>query len=53
VFDPRCRWAPTDDNHPPGLPGRVAALAARLPGGLAAVLKPLHRDPRLPDLDSH
>jgi len=31
----------TDDNYPPGLPGRVAALAAALPGGLAAVLKPL------------
>ena len=31
----------TDDNYPPGLPGRVAALAAGLPGGLAAVLKPL------------
>jgi pimeloyl-ACP methyl ester carboxylesterase len=31
----------TDDNYPPGLPGRVAALAARLPGGLVAVLKPL------------
>ena len=31
----------TDDNYPPGLPGRVAALAARLPGGLAAALKPL------------
>ena len=31
----------TDDNYPPGLPGRVAALAARLPGGLAAILKPL------------
>ena len=31
----------TDDNYPPGLPGRVAALAARLPGGLAAVLQPL------------
>jgi pimeloyl-ACP methyl ester carboxylesterase len=31
----------TDDNYPPGLPGRVAALAAHLPGGLAAVLKPL------------
>ena len=31
----------TDDNYPPGLPGRVAALAARLPGGLAVVLKPL------------
>jgi hypothetical protein len=31
----------TDDNHPPGLPGRFAALAARLPGGLTAALKPL------------
>jgi pimeloyl-ACP methyl ester carboxylesterase len=31
----------TDDNYPPGLPGRVAALAAGLPGGLADVLKPL------------
>jgi pimeloyl-ACP methyl ester carboxylesterase len=31
----------TYDNYPPGLPGRVAALAARLPGGLAVVLKPL------------
>jgi pimeloyl-ACP methyl ester carboxylesterase len=31
----------TYDNYPPGLPGRVASLAARLPGGLAAVLKPL------------
>ena len=31
----------TDDNYPPGLPGRVAALAVGLPGGLAAVLKPL------------
>src|SRR5215216_129759 len=31
----------TYDNYPPGLPGRVIALAARLPGGLAAVLKPL------------
>jgi pimeloyl-ACP methyl ester carboxylesterase len=31
----------TYDNYPPGLPGRVAALAAGLPGGLAAVLKPL------------
>jgi pimeloyl-ACP methyl ester carboxylesterase len=31
----------THDNYPPGLPGRVAAAAARLPGGLAAVLKPL------------
>jgi pimeloyl-ACP methyl ester carboxylesterase len=31
----------TYDNYPPGLPGRVAAAAARLPGGLAAILKPL------------
>jgi pimeloyl-ACP methyl ester carboxylesterase len=31
----------TYDNYPPGLPGRVAALAARVPGGLAAALKPL------------
>jgi pimeloyl-ACP methyl ester carboxylesterase len=31
----------TYDNYPPGLPGRVLALAARLPGGLAAALKPL------------
>lgn len=31
----------TYDNYPPGLPGRVAALAASLPGGLAAALKPL------------
>jgi pimeloyl-ACP methyl ester carboxylesterase len=31
----------TYDNYPPGLPGRVAGLAARLPGGLAAILKPL------------
>jgi pimeloyl-ACP methyl ester carboxylesterase len=31
----------TDDNYPPGLPGRVAALAARLPGGRDAALKPL------------
>jgi pimeloyl-ACP methyl ester carboxylesterase len=29
----------TYDNYPPGLPGRVAALAARLPGGVAATLK--------------
>ncbi len=40
----------TDDNYPPGLPGRVAALAARLPGGLVAALKPLRFRPlrRLP-----
>jgi pimeloyl-ACP methyl ester carboxylesterase len=31
----------TDDNYPPGLPGRIVALAARVPGGLVAVLVPL------------
>jgi len=31
----------TDDNYPPGLPGKVAALAASVPGGLAAAIKPL------------
>jgi pimeloyl-ACP methyl ester carboxylesterase len=31
----------TYDNYPPGLPGRTAALAAALPGGLNAALKPL------------
>ena len=31
----------TADNYPPGLPGRVAALAARMPGGYLAVLKPM------------
>src|SRR6266511_432153 len=31
----------TYDNYPPGLPGRVFGLAARLPGGLAAALKGL------------
>jgi pimeloyl-ACP methyl ester carboxylesterase len=25
----------TDDNYPPGLPGKVAGLSARLPGGIA------------------
>lgn len=29
------------DNVPPGLPGRVAALAARVPGGLLAALAPM------------
>jgi pimeloyl-ACP methyl ester carboxylesterase len=40
----------TYDNYPPGLPGRVVALAARVPGGLAAALKPLRLRPlrRLP-----
>ena len=31
----------TDDNYPPGLPGRLAGLAARVPGGVTALLKPL------------
>jgi pimeloyl-ACP methyl ester carboxylesterase len=31
----------TYDNYPPGLPGRVAVLAAAVPGGVAAALKPL------------
>lgn len=40
----------TYDNYPPGLPGRVAALAARVPGGLVVALKPLRLRPlrRLP-----
>jgi pimeloyl-ACP methyl ester carboxylesterase len=29
------------DNFPPGLPGRAAALAGRLPGGLNAMVQPL------------
>jgi pimeloyl-ACP methyl ester carboxylesterase len=38
------------DNYPPGLPGRVLALAARVPGGLAATMgllrwRPLRRAP--------
>jgi pimeloyl-ACP methyl ester carboxylesterase len=31
----------TADNYPPGLPGRMAAMAARLPGGYAAALAPM------------
>jgi len=31
----------TFDNYPPGLPGRTAALAARLPGGLLLALWPM------------
>jgi pimeloyl-ACP methyl ester carboxylesterase len=31
----------TYDNYPPGIPGKVAALAAGLPGGLAGLVKPL------------
>ena len=29
------------DNYPPGLPGRTVALAARLPGGLNALVQPM------------
>jgi pimeloyl-ACP methyl ester carboxylesterase len=38
------------DNYPPGLPGRTVALAARLPGGLNALIQPLRLRPlrRLP-----
>jgi pimeloyl-ACP methyl ester carboxylesterase len=31
----------TSDNYPPGVPGRTAALAARIPGGLLAALWPM------------
>jgi pimeloyl-ACP methyl ester carboxylesterase len=31
----------TADNYPPGLPGRVAAMAARMPGGYLAALTPM------------
>ncbi|MFB9235623.1 alpha/beta fold hydrolase [Plantactinospora siamensis] len=33
------------DNFPPGLPGRFVRLAARMPGGLAAALRPLRWRP--------
>ena len=38
------------DNYPPGLPGRMVALAAKIPGGLNAALQPLRLRPlrRLP-----
>ncbi len=38
------------DNFPPGLPGRTVALAARLPGGLNALVQPMRLRPlrRLP-----
>jgi pimeloyl-ACP methyl ester carboxylesterase len=38
------------DNYPPGLPGRVARLAANLPGGINAALQPMRLRPlrRLP-----
>jgi pimeloyl-ACP methyl ester carboxylesterase len=40
----------TYDNYPPGLPGRFAGLAARLPGGIVMALKPMRFKPmrRLP-----
>jgi pimeloyl-ACP methyl ester carboxylesterase len=40
----------TFDNYPPGLPGRVVALSAALPGGIVAALKSLRIRPlrRLP-----
>ena len=31
----------TADNYPPGLPGRVAAMAAHIPGGYVAALQPM------------
>jgi pimeloyl-ACP methyl ester carboxylesterase len=31
----------TYDNYPPGLPGKLAALAAAVPGGVAGLVKPL------------
>ena len=38
------------DNYPPGLPGRTVALAAKVPGGLNALVQPLRFRPlrRLP-----
>jgi len=38
------------DNYPPGLPGRMIGLAAKLPGGINAALQPLRLRPlrRLP-----
>ncbi len=35
----------TVDNYPPGLPGSVAALAARVPGGINAAMQPLRLRP--------
>jgi hypothetical protein len=29
------------DNYPPGLPGRMAALSARIPGGIALMARAL------------
>lgn len=38
------------DNYPPGLPGRVVTLAAKIPGGLNALVQPMRLRPlrRLP-----
>lgn len=38
------------DNYPPGLPGKAAALAAKVPGGINAAFQPLRLRPlrRLP-----
>jgi pimeloyl-ACP methyl ester carboxylesterase len=33
------------DNYPPGLPGRILGLAAKLPGGLNALVQPLRFRP--------
>jgi pimeloyl-ACP methyl ester carboxylesterase len=33
------------DNYPPGLPGRILGLAARIPGGLNALVQPLRLRP--------
>lgn len=35
----------TVDNYPPGLPGKVAALAARVPGGINAAMQPMRLRP--------
>jgi pimeloyl-ACP methyl ester carboxylesterase len=35
----------TYDNYPPGLPGKLAALAAGVPGGVAGLVKPLRLRP--------
>lgn len=58
IFEGRCervgRLAPASceafDNFPPGLPGRMVWLAAKLPGGLNGLAQPLRFRPlrRLP-----
>lgn len=35
----------TVDNYPPGLPGKVASLAARAPGGINAAMQPMRFRP--------